>query len=46
MTVQNVSGFFILTVKNVDYRCYVVGIDKNDAINLLNNPKLGDKAVL
>ena len=28
MTVQNLSGFFILTVKNVDYRVYIVGDDK------------------
>ena len=33
-------------MKNVDYRCYIVGVNKNDAVNLLNNFYLGDKAVL
>ena len=28
MTVQNLSDFFIVTLNNVDYRCYIVGIDK------------------
>ena len=46
MTVQNLSDFFIVTVKNVDYRCYIVGVNKNDAINLLNNYVLRDKGVL
>ena len=34
MTVQNLSDFFIVTVKNVNYRCYIVGVDKKDAINV------------
>ena len=46
MTVQNLSDFFIVTVKNVDYRCYIVGVDKKDVISLLNNSVLGDKGVL
>ena len=46
MIVQNLSDFFIVTVKNVDYRCYIVGVNKNDAVNLLNNSSLGDKGVL
>ena len=29
MIVQNLSDFLIVTVKNVDYRCYIVGVDKN-----------------
>ena len=28
MTVQNLSDFVILGIKNVDYRCYLVGINK------------------
>ena len=28
MTVQNLSNFFIVTAKNFDYRCYIVGVDK------------------
>ena len=46
MTVQNLSNFFIVTIKNVDYRYYIVGVNKNDAVNLLNNSVLGDKGVL
>ena len=45
-TVQNLSDFFIVTVKNVDYRCYIVGIDKKDALSLLNNSVLNNKGVL
>ena len=46
MTVQNLSDFFIVTVTKVDYRCYIVGIDKKDAISLLNNSVLSSKGVL
>ena len=28
MTVQVLSDFFILTVKNIDYRVYISGVDK------------------
>ena len=28
MIVQNVSDFFIVTMKNVDYRCCIVGLIK------------------
>ena len=38
--------FVILTVKNVDCRSCLVGINKKDAISLLNNPVLGNKGVL
>ena len=46
MIVQNLSGFFIVTVKNIDYRCYIVDVNKKSAVNLLNNSVLGDKGVL
>ena len=46
MTVQNLSDFFILTVKNVDYRVYIANVDKKDAINILNSSILSDKGVL
>ena len=36
----------IVTVKNVNYRCYIAGADKNNAISLLNNSILADKGVL
>ena len=31
MTVQNLSDFFILRIKNVDYRVYISSIDKKDS---------------
>ena len=46
MIVQNLNDFVILGIKNVDYRCYIVSIDKRDAISLLNNSVLDNKGVL
>ena len=46
MTVMNLSDFSVLNIKGADYRIYVSGIDKKDAVNILNNSKLGDKGVL
>ena len=46
MVVQNLSDFLILTVKSVDYRCYLVGINKTDAISLLKSSALNNKGVL
>ena len=46
MTVQNLGDFFILTVKNVDYRVYIANADKKAAVYLLNNSILSDKGVL
>ena len=46
MTVQNLSDFFIVTMESVDYKCYIVGVNENDAINLLYNSVLRDKGVL
>ena len=46
MIVQNLSDFFILKIGNVDYRFYLVGINKKDAISLLNNSVLNNKGVL
>ena len=44
--VQNLSNFLILRMKNVDYRCYLVNIDKKDGICLLNNSVLNNTGVL
>ena len=44
--IQTLSDFLILKIKNADYRCYLVGIDKKDAISLLNNSVLKNKGVL
>ena len=46
MVVQNLDNFVILKTKNVDYRCYIVGMNKKDAISLLNNSVLDNKGVL
>ena len=46
MIVQNLDDFLILKIKKVDYRCYIVGMNKKDAISLLNNSVLDNKRVL
>ena len=46
MTVMDLSDFFILTIKNVDYWVYISNIDKKEAVNILKNSLLGDKGVL
>ena len=48
MCVQNLNDFFIVTVKSIDYRVYIVGVDQRDAVNitLLNNSVLDDKGVI
>ena len=46
MTVQNLNDFFIVTIKNVDYRVHIANVDKKAAIYLLNNSILSDKGVL
>ena len=46
MTGINPSDFFILNIKNGDYRFYISGIDKKEAVNILKNSNLDDKGVL
>ena len=46
MCAQNVSDFFILTIKNVDYRVCIVGVDKKAAVYILNNSVLDDTGVI
>ena len=46
MTVINVSSFLILNIKGINYRVYISGIDKKEAINILNNSELDIKEVL
>ena len=43
MTVMNLTDFFI---RGVNYRVYISGINKKEAVNILNNSELGDKGVL
>ena len=46
MTLKDLSNLFILTIKNVDYRVYIAGINKNDTVNILNNSDLSNNGVL
>ena len=46
MTVMNLSNFFVVTIKNADYRVYINSINKKEAVNILNSSKLDDKGVL
>ena len=46
ITVMDLSDFHILNIKNIDYRLYISGIDKKEAINILKNSDLGNKGVL
>ena len=46
MGVQNLSEFFIVTTKNVDYRVYITGVDKKAAAFILKNSDLSNKGVL
>ena len=46
MTVMNLSDFFLLNIKGVDYRVYVSGVDKNTAVYIFKNSDLVDKGVL
>ena len=45
-TVMDLSDFFVLTIKSVNYRVYISGIDKKEAVNILKNSDLSDKGVL
>ena len=44
--VQNLNDFFVVTIKNVDYRIYITGADKKAAIYIFRNSDLNDKSVL
>ena len=46
LVVYDLNDFMILSIKGVDYRCYVFNMSKSDAINLLNNSVLDNKGVL
>ena len=37
MTVYELKSIAILNVKEVDYRCVLWGINKNETVNILNN---------
>ena len=42
----NISGIVIITIKNVDYYCIIHNISKSEAINLLENSVLKDRAYM
>ena len=42
MTVQNLSAFFVVAIKNIN-RVYISGIDKKAVVFILKNSDLSDK---
>ena len=46
MTVMDLSNFFILNIKNNDYRLYINKIDKKEAIIIFKKPNLDYKWIL
>ena len=46
VTVMDLSDFFILNIKNKDYRVYISNTDKKEAITILKKSNLDDKGVL
>ena len=46
MMAHELKNIAILNAKDIDYRCVLWGISKNDVIDRLNNSVLEDKGVL
>ena len=46
MTVMDLGDFFILNIKNDDYRVYISNIDEKEGIIILKKSNLDDKGVL
>ena len=46
MIVYGLKNIAILYVKDVDYRCVLWNMTRNDVINMLDNSKLDDKCIL
>ena len=46
MMVYDLKDSMSLNIEEIDYRCYVFNMGKNDEINLLNNSVLDNKGVL
>ena len=46
MTVMDLINFFILNIKNNDYRVYISNIDKKEAIIIFKKSNLDDKWIL
>ena len=43
---MKLKSIAIMNVKDVDYRCILLGISRNEAVNILNNSVLQDKNIL
>ena len=43
---RKLKSIAIMNVKDVDYRCILLGISRNEAVNILNNSVLKDKDLL
>ena len=46
MAVMDLSDFYVLNIKNNDYRVYISGIDKTEAMIILKKSDLDDKDTL
>ena len=46
MNAYELENIAILNAKDVNYRCILWGINKNEAANILNNSALEDRGVL
>ena len=42
----SMTDFFVVNIKNVDYRVYITGVDKKAAVFIFKNSDLSDEAVL
>ena len=43
---MKLKSIAIMNVKDVDYRCILLGISRNEAVNILNSSVLKDKDLL
>ena len=46
MTAYELNNIAILMVKSADFSCILWGIDKNEAVNIMNNSVLEERGVL
>ena len=46
MTTYELKNIAILNVKSVDFRCILLGLSRDEAVNRLNNSVLGNKGFL
>ena len=46
MNTYELKNIAILNVESVDFRCILLGLSRDEAVNRLNNSVLGNKGVL